>query len=125
MKTIDKNSRTYLLHDRYFINAKEGDTIIFEMPPFCTGDYTATVYIDNDGDPYITKSDDYIESCRGLTIKSISQNPTKIIDKEQLVTEFTSAWFAEFGKNDLLIDDADAILFERAMNVIDNTFEEL
>jgi hypothetical protein len=65
MSKIDKNNRFYIETDQ---KLNEGDIIEFEMPPFCSGDYQAEVYIDNDGDPYIDKNDNYFEGCRDFSI---------------------------------------------------------
>lgn len=62
---INKNNRVYIRD--WFNNEtefNEGDTVNFEMPSFCSGEYTAMVYLDNDNDPYIKKSDDYSDGCR-------------------------------------------------------------
>ncbi len=50
-----------------FSNIAEGDTIEFEMPSFCSGDYLATVYGDANG-LYINTSDNYFEGCRDFGI---------------------------------------------------------
>ena len=67
---IPKNERIYIKewfnNDQNF---KEGDVIEFEMPSFCSGDYEAKIYIDNDGDPYIDKSDNYYNGCRDLYVR--------------------------------------------------------
>ena len=67
---IPKNDRIYIKewfnNDQNF---KEGDVIEFEMPSFCSGDYEAKIYIDNDGDPYIDKSDNYYNGCRDLYVR--------------------------------------------------------
>ena len=47
---------------------QEGDEIVFEMPPFCSGDYKATVMIDPDFGPYIDKENNYFEGCRDFEI---------------------------------------------------------
>lgn len=62
---INKNDRVYI-NDWFNSDQKlkEGDVIDFEMPPFCSGEYSAKIFIDNDGDPFIKKSDDYSEGCR-------------------------------------------------------------
>lgn len=48
-------------------NAEEGDIIDFEMPPFCSGDYIAKIYKDNNG-LYIKKEDNYLSGCRDYTL---------------------------------------------------------
>lgn len=67
---IPKNNRVYIREwfnkDQEF---KDGDILEFEMPPFCSGDYKARIYIDNDGDPYIDKLDNYYEGCRDLFVR--------------------------------------------------------
>lgn len=47
---------------------QEGDQIVFEMPSFCSGDYTATVMIDPDFGPYIDKENNYFEGCRDFEV---------------------------------------------------------
>jgi len=67
---IPKNNRVYI--DDWFddkVELKEGDTVIFEMPPFCSGDYKAKVFVDNDGDSYIDKKENYYKGCRDFYIK--------------------------------------------------------
>lgn len=46
----------------------EGDTIVFEMPPFCSGDYSAKVYKDDIG-LYIDHEDKFFEGCRDFSIR--------------------------------------------------------
>lgn len=67
---ISKNNRTYI-SDWFQPEQKynEGDTLLFEMPPFCSGDYTAKIYLDTDGDPYIEKSKDFYKGCRDYFIQ--------------------------------------------------------
>ena len=50
------------------INFQEGDEIIFEMPPFCSGDYKAKVMLDPSFGPYIDKENNYFEGCRDFEI---------------------------------------------------------
>ena len=69
MKTIEKHKRQYIKHwfeDNQEFN--EGDRLYFEMPSFCSGDYSAKIYLDTDGDPYIKKSKSYYYGCRDLFI---------------------------------------------------------
>ena len=71
---IDKNNRTYII--KYFNkNQKfnEGDILEFEMPPFCSGDYLGEIHIDNDGDAYIDKDDDFFKGCRDFFIRKNSE----------------------------------------------------
>lgn len=71
MGEIKKNKRIYInewfQRDQIY---KEGDTLVFEMPPFCSGDYSAKIYLDNDGDPYIKRKDNYMNGCRTYWIYS-------------------------------------------------------
>jgi hypothetical protein len=62
---IPKNNRVYI-RDWFEENQKfeSGDIVQFEMPPFCSGEYKAIIYIDNDGNPYIEKSKSYYIKCR-------------------------------------------------------------
>ncbi len=67
----DKNSRFYI--KEYFNSDqefKDGSILEFIMPPFCSGDYLATIYIDNDGDPYIDKEDNFFVGCRDYIIRT-------------------------------------------------------
>lgn len=48
---------------------QEGDTIIFEMPPFCSGDFTAKVYRDPDFGLYIDKKNNYFKGCRDFYVR--------------------------------------------------------
>lgn len=47
-------------HKNMFDNKKE---IVFEMPSFCSGDYTAKLYRDELG-IYIDAKDNYFKGCR-------------------------------------------------------------
>lgn len=51
----------------YNLKIKEGDSIEFEMPSFCSGDYTAKIYKDSFGF-YINADNNYFEGCRDFTI---------------------------------------------------------
>lgn len=67
---VNKNDRVYIREwfgETQAFNS--GDVIEFEMPPFCSGDYTAVIYLDSDGDPYINKSENYYKGCRDLFIR--------------------------------------------------------
>jgi hypothetical protein len=44
-------------------NFEEGDQIVFEMPPFCTGEYGAIVKKDEKFGLYIEDDDNYFEGC--------------------------------------------------------------
>lgn len=66
---IHKNERVYIKDwFRPSQTFKEGDVLFFDMPPFCSGDYSANIYLDSDQDPYIDKKDDYYKGCRDLWI---------------------------------------------------------
>jgi hypothetical protein len=53
-----------LQRDSKFLNSlKEGDTIIFDMPPFCSGDYDAKILKDSNG-LYIMHKDNFFKGCR-------------------------------------------------------------
>jgi len=54
--------------DKYYKKFKEGQTIIFEMPSFCSGDYEAKIYKDENG-LYINKENNFFKSCRDFEIK--------------------------------------------------------
>ncbi len=66
---IEKNNRVYIRDwfdkEQQF---KEGDILEFEMPSFCSGDYNTEIHLDNDGDPYIKKSESYYDGCRDIYI---------------------------------------------------------
>ncbi len=53
--------------ENYRKKFKAGKVIFFEMPPFCSGDYTAKIYKDELG-LYINKEDNYFKGCRNFTI---------------------------------------------------------
>ena len=66
---INKNKRVYI--SDWFTKEQKftvGDKVEFEMPPFCSGDYSAIIYIDAEGDPYISKDNDYYDGCRDLCV---------------------------------------------------------
>lgn len=50
------------------LDVKEGDVIVFEMPPFCSGDYEAVVMKDNRG-LYIHKDNNHFDGCRDYEIR--------------------------------------------------------
>lgn len=67
---IEKNERFYI--KEWFDVAQEyndGDILDFKMPSFYGGEYSAKIYIDSDGDPYIEKSKNYYEGCRNYEIR--------------------------------------------------------
>lgn len=47
---------------------EEGDTIVFDMPPFCSGEYQALVHEDPTFGPYIDDKDNYFKGCRDYRI---------------------------------------------------------
>jgi hypothetical protein len=47
---------------------EEGDQIIFEMPPFCSGEYGAIVKKDEKFGLYIDDDDNYFEGCRDFYV---------------------------------------------------------
>ena len=66
---IPKNDRFYI-SDWYGDSEtpKEDDIVDFEMPSFCSGDYSAKVYINGNGELYIKKND--IDQKYGTVVKS-------------------------------------------------------
>lgn len=44
-------------------NFEEGDQIIFEMPPFCSGEYGAIVKRDSNFGLYIDEDNNYFKGC--------------------------------------------------------------
>ena len=60
-----KNAYSLINEDFEF---QEGDIIIFEMPPFCSGDYKAVVRRDKDFGLYIDQEDNYFKGCRDFKI---------------------------------------------------------
>lgn len=59
--------------DPAFLNSlKEGDIINFEMPPFCSGDYSAKIYKDDKG-LYINHEDNFMKGCRDFSIRKSKQ----------------------------------------------------
>ena len=77
MKTIEKQNRQYIKHwfkkDQQF---NDGDILQFEMPSFCSGDYSTRIYLDTDGDPYINKSESYYNGCRDFILISSTRTAT-------------------------------------------------
>lgn len=67
--------RTFLftLDDPGLSNVQEGDIIRFEMPPFCSGEYTAVVRKDDKHGLYIDKSDDFFDGCRDYEVYSAEE----------------------------------------------------
>lgn len=63
------NSNKFSLINMYDIPFEEGDTIIFDMPSFCSGDYEAVVKRDPIFGLYINQDDNYFEGCRDFDIK--------------------------------------------------------
>jgi len=49
------------------LDVEEGDSIVFDMPSFCSGDYSAEVMKDEHG-LYIKKSDNYLKGCRDFFV---------------------------------------------------------
>ena len=75
-KKVDRNSRWYI--DAMLERAKlpdpcPGDEMVFEMPSFCSGDYSAPIYFDEFGIPYIRKEDSYLSGCRSWSIRRKGQ----------------------------------------------------
>jgi hypothetical protein len=56
----------------------EGKTIVFEMPPFCSGDYEAKIYKDEVGFYIDHSSHGYFKGCRDFNIKSIPPSTNDI-----------------------------------------------
>jgi hypothetical protein len=48
---------------------QDGDEIIFEMPAFCSGDYAARVYKDENYGCYIDDSSNWFEGCRSFYVR--------------------------------------------------------
>jgi hypothetical protein len=48
---------------KLLIEAKENDIIEFEMPSFCSGDYHAIIYKDDNG-LYIEQTNNHLSACR-------------------------------------------------------------
>lgn len=57
-----RKKEKYYLGDKG-IGLKAGDVIYFEMPPFCSGEYSAKIYED-EGGLYINGEDNYFDSAR-------------------------------------------------------------
>ena len=71
---IDKSERLYI--KKWFDDGQKfevGDRVVFDMPAFCSGDYSAKIHLDADGDAYIKKSESYYRGCRGVYIQSKSK----------------------------------------------------
>jgi hypothetical protein len=56
------------IQEDFNFNFQEGDQIVFEMPPFCTGEYKATVKKDPDFGLYINSDDNCFKSCRDFVV---------------------------------------------------------
>lgn len=65
MVNMNHDDKHYLMNLNSIFN--EGDKIIFEMPSFCSGDYSATVLKDENG-LFIPKSDNFFKGCRTFEI---------------------------------------------------------
>ena len=64
-----KEDRVYIKNwfdDSQTIN--EGDILVFEMPPFCSGDYSARIFVDECGEPYINQDHNFYDGCRDFYI---------------------------------------------------------
>lgn len=57
-------------HPKFLKSLSEGDTIEFEMPPFCSGDYEAKVYKDQHG-LYIDRENNFFTGCREFSKKKV------------------------------------------------------
>lgn len=57
----------YYIVNENIEGVEEGDTVYFEMPPFCSGEYEAKVYKDEKG-LYINKEDNFFEGCRDFRV---------------------------------------------------------
>ena len=49
-------------------DAREGDLIDFDMPSFCSGDYSAKIFKDEFG-LYINSEDNSLDGCRDFRLK--------------------------------------------------------
>jgi hypothetical protein len=63
----------------------KGDTIVFDMPPFCSGNYEAEVKEDDRG-LYIDEDDAYFEGCRNWAVR-----------KKKKLQIFTPEFLKEIG----------------------------
>jgi hypothetical protein len=90
-----KNDRFYI--DELLAKAGEdivsdGDLLEFEMPSFCSGDYHAVIYFDEQNYPYILKSQNYLEGCRDWSIRRVNKKPhqpTAEKIKERVLSQFS------------------------------------
>ena len=67
-----------------------GQTIVFDMPPFCSGDYSAKVEQDEAG-LYIYKRDAWFTGCRDLYVIDREKEGQAMTKKE--VIESVKRWF--------------------------------
>jgi hypothetical protein len=75
----------YLLNLDDGYGFQEGDEILFEMPPFCSGDYRAIVKKDNRGILYIDGCDNHFDSCRDYEVWRLGKLVNKIgVDEQQM-----------------------------------------
>jgi hypothetical protein len=58
---------------------QENDKIIFEMPPFCSGNYEAIVKKDDDFGLYIDESNNYFDGCRDFIVIRNCKEINKLI----------------------------------------------
>lgn len=63
---MSKTGKYSLININY--EFEEGDEIIFEMPSFCSGDYTAIVHHDPKFGLYIQNKNNYFEGCRDFYV---------------------------------------------------------
>lgn len=55
-------------NEAFLRKLKEGDIIEFEMPSFCSGDYSAEVFKDESG-LYINRANNFFSGCRDFDIQ--------------------------------------------------------
>ena len=104
---IPKEDRIYV--KKWFYDPKtlySGDVLVFEMPSFCSGDYSAQVFFDEDGDPYIHKDYNFYDGCRNFYIMKndeVDQNLNQKNSEELKETVESKNLFTEKEMRDAFI----------------------
>lgn len=120
-----KHSDKFYLVNINDADFSEGDTIKFEMPPMCSGDYEATVFKDEKG-LFIARDKNWFEGCRDYAIIKKQPAPTpeamleevgKLNPKALIVSGITER--DQKGLNACIVD------IDRTDNVLVYDYEKL
>lgn len=63
---MEHKNKFYLINVN-FAGFLENHKIVFDMPPFCSGNYEAIIHKDDNG-LYIKKSEAYFDGCRDFSV---------------------------------------------------------